>query len=612
MRKKEFKTRIAAFALATAMACSAFATVPAVEVQAAQDVTNVVSQDTDVSEYVISDARGFKEFVNLVNNGNSFSGRVVKLANDIVFDGLPGNYTSIWGFCGTFDGCGHSISGIYQTEGSGLFSSIGSAAVVKNVTVKSSTFDVLEKYDYMGAIVGCTYGGTIQNCHTNNVTIKATGVYYVGGIVGGQDGASTVKNCTVVGGTVTANKVGYPIGGAVGGIVGGASYIYNCSNSASVTCTAASSECCVGGVAGWVNRMQNSFNTGAVSGAVSSSYNDIYVGGIAGKTSDVVANCYCLDTSAETSFGKAERPNDTNKVYAASYMSSDAFVAQLNANRGSNADWFLWEKRSDSVYPLPVKGISFANCVAALATNTVAYNGSEQKPAVLVTYNGQSLVEGTDYTVTYANNINVGTGSVIVAGENMYMGATTLNFTITKGTPELSYTKSYKKTYGDSSFDLDAWITNGADNPITYKSSSPKTVFVNEKYGDIILYKPGKATISVILAETDNYFGKTFKITITVKPKKPSIYLSSKKRQLIMKWYRDANVTGYELQYSTDKSFKKSVKKVNIKKNKTIKKTVKGLKKGKKYYVRIRSYKTVSGKKIYSSWSSKKSIKIKK
>lgn len=611
MRKREFKTRIAAFALATAMACSAFATVPAVEVQAAQDVTNVVSQDTDVSEYVISDARGFKEFVNLVNNGNSFSGRVVKLANDIVFDGLPGNYTSIWGFCGAFDGCGHSISGIYQTEGAGLFGSIGSAAVVKNVTVKNSTFDVLEKYDYMGAIVGCTYGGTIQNCHTNNVTIKATGVEYIGGIVGGQDEASTVKNCTVVGGSVTVTASTQYV--LVGGIAGYVSYVYNCSNSANVTCTNGR-QTRVGGVAGSVDQMQNSYNTGVVAGtACSSSYSDsVYVGGVAGNANDVVANCYCLDTSAETSFGKAARPNDTNKVYTASYMSSDAFVAQLNTNRGSNADWFLWEKRSDSVYPLPVKGISFANCVAVLATNTVAYNGSEQKPAVLVTYNGQSLVEGTDYTVTYANNINVGTGSVIVAGENMYMGATTLNFTITKGTPELSYTKSYKKTYGDSSFDLDAWITNGADNPITYKSSSPKTVFVNSSNGAVGLYKPGKATISVILAETDNYFGKTFKITITVKPKKPSIYLSSKKRQLIMKWYRDANVTGYELQYSTDKSFKKSVKKVNIKKNKTIKKTVKGLKKGKKYYVRIRSYKTVSGKKIYSSWSSKKSIKIKK
>lgn len=606
MRKKEFKTRIAAFALATAMACSAFATVPVVEVQAAQDVTNVVSQDTDVSEYVISDARGFKEFVNLVNNGNSFSGRVVKLANDIVFDGLPGNYTSILGFCGTFDGCGHSISGIYQTEGAGLFGRIGNA-VIKNVVVKDSTFDIQDdssyNYDYLGAIVGKAYGGTVQNCHVYNVTSRSNQIRYVGGVVGGQDSeACTIKNCTVVGGSITANGVS----SVAGGIAGYVSYIYNCSSQVDLTGYAMWDSGEIGGVVGSVYKMQNCYSTGKLTVTRG------YTGGIAGEASDVVANCYCLDTSAETSFGKVERPNDTNKVYTASYMSSDAFVTQLNANRGSNADWFLWEKRSDSVYPLPVKGISFANCVAVLATNTVAYNGSEQKPAVLVTYNGQSLVEGTDYTVIYANNINVGTGSVIVAGENMYMGATTLYFTITKGTPELSYTKSYNKTYGNDSFELNAFITNGADNPISYKSSSPKTVFVNEKYGNVTLMKPGKATISVILAETDNYFGKTFKITITVKPKKPSIYLSSKKRQLIMKWYRDANVTGYELQYSTDKSFKKSVKKVNIKKNKTIKKTVKGLKKGKKYYVRIRSYKTVSGKKIYSSWSSKKSIKIKK
>ena len=44
---------------------------------------------------------------------------------------------------------------------------------------------------------------------------------------------------------------------------------------------------------------------------------------------------------------------------------------------------------------------------------------------------------------------------------------------------------------------------------------------------------------------------------------------------------------------------------------KTVKATVKKLSKGKKYFVRTRSYKTVSGKKIYSDWSSVKSVKVK-
>ena len=52
-------------------------------------------------------------------------------------------------------------------------------------------------------------------------------------------------------------------------------------------------------------------------------------------------------------------------------------------------------------------------------------------------------------------------------------------------------------------------------------------------------------------------------------------------------------------------------KKVNIKKSKTTKLTVKKLKKKKKYYVRMRSYKMVNGKKVYSSWSKTKTVKTK-
>jgi ribose 5-phosphate isomerase RpiB len=63
---------------------------------------------------------------------------------------------------------------------------------------------------------------------------------------------------------------------------------------------------------------------------------------------------------------------------------------------------------------------------------------------------------------------------------------------------------------------------------------------------------------------------------------------------------------GYEVQYSTDKKFKKSAKTVKIKKNKTTKTTIKKLKKG-TWYVRIR---TVNGKKT-SAWSKSKSVKVK-
>ena len=69
-------------------------------------------------------------------------------------------------------------------------------------------------------------------------------------------------------------------------------------------------------------------------------------------------------------------------------------------------------------------------------------------------------------------------------------------------------------------------------------------------------------------------------------------------------------MNGYQIQYSLKSNFKKA-KKVTIKKNKTTSKQIKGLRKGKMYYVRIRSFKTVNGKKFYSAWSAKKAVTIK-
>lgn len=71
--------------------------------------------------------------------------------------------------------------------------------------------------------------------------------------------------------------------------------------------------------------------------------------------------------------------------------------------------------------------------------------------------------------------------------------------------------------------------------------------------------------------------------------------------------------TGYKIVYSTDKKFtKKTTKTAVIGKNKTVSPTVSKLKAGKKYYVRIRTYKTIKAngktKKLYSAWSKIKTV----
>ena len=74
-------------------------------------------------------------------------------------------------------------------------------------------------------------------------------------------------------------------------------------------------------------------------------------------------------------------------------------------------------------------------------------------------------------------------------------------------------------------------------------------------------------------------------------------------KKLVVKWAKDSSVDGYEVQVALKKNFKTGLKKATVKKANKTSVTIKKLKKGRKYYVRIRSYKTVDGTKLYSDWS---------
>ena len=101
-------------------------------------------------------------------------------------------------------------------------------------------------------------------------------------------------------------------------------------------------------------------------------------------------------------------------------------------------------------------------------------------------------------------------------------------------------------------------------------------------------------------------------VTVISKPKSASIKkVKGAKKAILVTWKKVSGVNGYEIQVATDKKFKKNKKTVTIKKQKTTKTTVKKFKAKKKYYVRVRTYKIVNGKKVYSSWSKVKSVKTK-
>ena len=99
---------------------------------------------------------------------------------------------------------------------------------------------------------------------------------------------------------------------------------------------------------------------------------------------------------------------------------------------------------------------------------------------------------------------------------------------------------------------------------------------------------------------------------VTVKKTTLKSAKNAKDKKLVVKWKKNTAGNGYQIQYATSKKFAKGNKTKTISKNKTTSYTIKKLKKKKTYYVRIRTYKKVSGKTYYSGWSSVKKVKTKK
>ena len=142
-----------------------------------------------------------------------------------------------------------------------------------------------------------------------------------------------------------------------------------------------------------------------------------------------------------------------------------------------------------------------------------------------------------------------------------------------------------------------------------------KLVTVND--GKIVAYLDQTAangvsyTYKVVaFAGTNTGKASTAKKVYVSVPK--SLRVSSKKTgRLDVSWKKNSRASGYQIQYSTSKKFS-GAKKVTVKTGKKVKTKVNGLKRGKKYYVRIRAYKKVSGKNNYSAWSTSQKVTIRK
>ena len=148
---------------------------------------------------------------------------------------------------------------------------------------------------------------------------------------------------------------------------------------------------------------------------------------------------------------------------------------------------------------------------------------------------------------------------------------------------------------------------------VTVKDRTGKTLVRNTDY--TVSYASGRKNVgqyAVKITFKGKYSG-TKTLYFTIKPKATSISsLTAGSKKFTVKWKKQTSqTTGYQIQYSTSSKFS-NAKTVTVSKNKTTSKTISKLKAKKKYYVHVRTYKTVNGKKIYSSWSKAKTVTTKK
>ncbi len=143
-------------------------------------------------------------------------------------------------------------------------------------------------------------------------------------------------------------------------------------------------------------------------------------------------------------------------------------------------------------------------------------------------------------------------------------------------------------------FEFEDWsyLSFDTTKPATY------SVQMNKGWNYLRLY----------MGSSDKFHPYHFKLTYVV-PGTTIKKVTPAKKAFTVKWTKKSGTAKYQIRYSTKKSMSKA-KTVNVSKAAKSKK-IKGLKSGKKYYVQMRVVKKIGGQTYYSSWSSKKSVRVK-
>lgn len=256
---------------------------------------------------------------------------------------------------------------------------------------------------------------------------------------------------------------------------------------------------------------------------------------------------------------------------------------------------------------------NLANCTATLSQTTYAADGYAKRPTVTVKDGYTTLSPYSDYTVDYKDNVLPGIASVVLTGKGKYTGTSKIvTFTITGLTQTMTVDKDkYIKYLTSDSFKVNPKAT-GDGTGFSYSSSNNSVVSVNSYTGEISIVGTGRAEIKISTIGNKKYTPVTKIVTVDVKPKKPSFKVSSSSYgKLTTRITKVAGATKYQIRYGRMGSYKSVYVSQDAGGDSTVSRTVKA-NHGKAYFVKVRSYKTMSdGTKVWGNWTVTKKVYVK-
>ena len=226
------------------------------------------------------------------------------------------------------------------------------------------------------------------------------------------------------------------------------------------------------------------------------------------------------------------------------------------------------------------------------------YTGKELTPAIVI----PGLKAGEDYYMYYEDNQYPGVATVTIYGTGYYKGTATIHFKIIKKTERfVSNVKLNRTSYTCTGKTIRPSVTVTV-NGKKIGASAYKLYYKNNK-------NSGIGTVQVRGTGKYSRINKTLTFKI-LPPKTLLTGLKKANRSFTASWKKNIQATGYQIQFAADSRFTKERKTVTVGKQSATRYKISGLKNKKTYYVRIRSYKRVGKKVLYSSWSTVKKIRV--